>query len=389
MGLDVIPHERDINNISRLEIKYGRGAFETPNRFVNKHDLNSKSGLGVNVTLTKMRNLFINEYRIDLETLQSIQNTNDYLANVTARLEDEFNRVDNSNALKALYFSPNKDIIGKITGGSSIQKNVTDFIIDIIENLSTKIDLYLFRVELLSNTTLNHSGSDGMTGLLNFLHLNDLNFSPVIPIKNDLAVTNYTESYMKESSLVPFLSYTYSSYPYARNSYRFIMERLDKIHERNKAIITVGAPRILGFGTDVSRIHYSNFIISDITAEGYHNGFNKKENNHTMRFRLFDKDNLNLPELNSIKKAPQDYWSDVSSEINENKIEELFFRIINKSPTAEDIKNNRPSYMSRIYENIVSTKEYRKMRDSIRASNLKEYRKSKKEMNSLLESEQL
>jgi len=108
-----------------------------------------------------------------------------------------------------------------------------------------------------------------------------------------------------------------------------------------------------------------------------------------MRFRLFDKDNLNLPELNNIKKNPQDYWPDVSSEINENKIEQLFFRIINKSPTAEDIKNNRPSYMSRIYENIVSTKEYRKMRDSIRASNLKEYRKSKKEMNSLLESEQL
>ena len=387
MGLDVIPHERDINNISRLEIKYSRGTFETPNRFINKHDLNSKSGLGINVALTEMRNLFINEYRINLETLQSIQNTNDYLANVTARLENEFNRVDNSNALKALYFSPNKDVIGKITGEPSIRKNVVDFIMDIIGNLSTEIDLYLFRVELLSPITLNHFGNGGMMDLLGFLRQKDLNFSPVIPIKEYIAVANYTESYMKESSLVPFLSYTYSSYSHARNSYRFIMDRLDKIHEKNKAIMTVGAPRV--FWTDVSRIHYSNFIISDITAEGYHNGFNEKENNLTMRFRLFDKDNLSLPELNNIKKNPQDYWPDVSSEINENKIEQLFFRIINNSPTAEDIKNNRPSYMSRIYENIVSTKEYRKMRDSIRASNLKEYRKSKKEMNSLLESEQL
>jgi len=391
MGLDVIPHERDVNNISRLEIKYGRGAFETPNRFVNKHDLNSKSGLGVNVTLTKMRNLFINEYRINLETLQSIQNTNDYLANVIARLEDEFNRVDNSNALKALYFSPNKNVIKKITGGSNIRKNVTDFIIDIIENLSTEIDLYLFRVELLSHITLNHFGSDRMTGLLDFLRQNDLIFSPVIPIKNDLAVTNYTESYMKESSLVPFLSYTYSSYPYARNSYRFIMNRLDKIHEKNKAIITLDAPRVASWGADVSRIHYSNFVISDITAESFRIVFDEKGKGNTpaMRFRLFDKDNLSLPELNNIKKRPEEYWSDVSSEINENKIEQLFFRIINRSPNAEDIKNNRPVYMSRIYENIVSTKEYSKMRDSIRTSDLIGYRKSKKEMNSLLEKEQL
>jgi len=246
MGLDVIPHERDINNISRLEIKYRRGTFETPNRFINKHDLNSKSGLGVNVALTEMRNLFINEYRINLETLQSIQNTNDYLATVTARLEDEFNRVDNSNALKALYFSPNKDVIGKITGEPSIRKNVTEFIVDIIGNLSTEIDLYLFRVELLSPITLNHFGNGGVIDLLGFLRQNDLNFSPVIPIKEYLAVTNYTESYMKESSLVPFLSYTYSSYPYARNSYRFIMDRLDKIHERNKAIMTVVPPVFLG-----------------------------------------------------------------------------------------------------------------------------------------------
>jgi len=391
MGLDVIPHERDVNNISRLEIKYGKGSFETPNRFVNKHDLNSKSGLGVNVTLTKMRNLFINEYKINLKTLQSIRNTNDYLAKVIARLEDEFNRVDNSNALKALYFSPNKDLIKNIKGKSSIQKNVTDFIIDIIRTLSTEIDLYLFRVELLPPITLNHFGNGGMTGLLDFLQQKDLTFSPVIPIKDYSAVSTYTGNYMNESSLVPFISYTYSAYPNARNSYRFIMDRLDKIHEKNKAILTVDAHRVAGRGTDVSRIHYSNFVISDITAESFRVVFEEKgkENSPIMRFRLFDKDNLSLPELNNIKKRPEEYWSDVSSEINEDKIEQLFFRIINKSPNPEDIKNNRPIYMSRIYENIISTEEYRKMREYIREINLKEYRKSKKEMDSLLESENL
>jgi hypothetical protein len=336
-----------------------------------------------------MRNLFINEFKFNLTTLKSIKNTNDHLAKVISHLEGDFDKVDNSNALKALYFSPTGEVIEKIRSESNIREEVTEFIIDVINNMSTDIDLYLFRVETLLPITLNNFGDGKKPSLLGFLRKNDFQFSPVIPIKDSSAVSKYSKNFLKESSLVPFIGYTYSMYTNARISYRFIMNRLDKIHEKNKGILTVGIPRLVTDKIDVSGTHYSNFVVSDVTGEKYNAVVIKRKNNSDIKFRLFDKDNLNLPELGDIKKDPKIYWSDVSSEIKDEKIGQLFSRIINRSPTAYDLKNSRPSYISRIYENIVSTMEFGKMRESIKKSDLKRYRKRKGKMNSLLESQQL
>jgi len=67
----------------------------------------------------------------------------------------------------------------------------------------------------------------------------------------------------------------------------------------------------------------------------------------------------------------------------------LYDRIIKKTPTEEDFKNHRISYLSRIQENIVSTIEFTEMRKYIKNNNLKEYRESKNKMNYLLKSQKL
>jgi len=388
MGIEVVPKERDLNDISRLEIKYSKGIFETPNRFVNRNDLNSKNGLGIDIGITLKRNLFINEFKFNLETFKSIKNNNTYLSKVIRELENYFNRVDNSNAFKALYFKLTKDIIYEIKRNQKIKSEIIEFIIDIINNLQVNIDLYLFNVEILPQSDLDYFEKSEKSNLLGFLRKNDLQYSPIISIKDYMAVKKYTLMYLKKSSLVPFISYTYSIYTTARNSYRFIKDSLEHIHENNKGILTINTPRLVDNRIDVSGVHYSSFIISDIISEKFIGAFKSVNDSYT-KFRLFDKNNLNLPLLEELDKDPEEYWSDLSSEITDKKIKDLYDRIIKKTPTEEDFKNHRISYLSRIQENIVSTIEFTEMRKYIKNNNLKEYRESKNKMNYLLKSQKL
>ncbi|BAB59872.1 TVG0736554 [Thermoplasma volcanium GSS1] len=379
MGINIRPEERSENNLTRLNIKYDKGNVETPNRFVNRYDINAKSHLGAHIPLTRIRNLFIYEEPISNKELNSILNTNDYLATLKNKIEDYFIRIENKNCLKAVYIKLTgnvKDYVFK-NRDSETSAKIKKFIFDLSSELNT--DFYIFQSELLNDNSIK------------FLN-NNIVFSPLFYIKDHKTIQNSLPNWItQESTLVPFISFTYSSYLNANISYQYIIKYLDKIHESDKGIISTDIPRIFSnlaspYG-HVSAPHYSSFIISDITAEIYnggHGNFKKVPNT-----RIFEKTNLALPKISNKSNNAEIHKNEDSIFGNDENLKSLFWRTLQNQNVDMDIKNNRPAYISRIHESVMTSSEYDNMRNSIKQHDLMNYRKSKMELNKLLENQKL
>jgi len=227
---------------------------------------------------------------------------------------------------------------------------------------------------------------------IKFLDNNNITFSPLFYIKEHKTIQNSLVNWIKqESSLVPFISFTYSSYLKANLSYQYIIKYLDKIHESNKGIISTDIPRIFSNlvspYSDVSAPHYSSFIISDITAEIYnggHGSFKKVPNT-----RIFEKNNLALPVISNKYNNVGIHKNEDSIFGNDENLKSLFWRTLQSQNVDMDIKNNRPAYISRVHESFMTSTEYDNMRSSIKQHDLMNYRKSKIELNKLLENQKL
>ncbi|WMT53531.1 hypothetical protein [Ferroplasma acidiphilum] len=380
MGINIRPEERSENNLTRLNITYDRGNVDTPNRFVNRYDINAKSNLGAHTPLTRIRNLFIYEESIGDKVLDSILNTNDYLATLKNNIENYFIRIENKNCLKAVYIKLTGDVKDHVfkNRDSETSAKIKNFIFDLSSELNT--DFYIFQSELLNNNSIQ------------FLNNNNIAFSPLFYIKEHKTIQNSLANWIKEeSSLVPFISFTYSSYLNANLSYQYIIKYLDKIHESNKGIISTGIPRIFSNlaspYSHVSAPHYSSFIISDITAEIYnggHGNFKKVPNT-----RIFEKTNLALPKISNKSNNVEIHKNEDSIFGNDENLKSLFWRTLQNQNVDMDIKNNRPTYISRVHESVMTSSEYDNMRNSIKQHDLLNYRKSKIDLNKLLEHQKL
>jgi len=52
MVISITPHARDnFNDLSTLTIKHANGKIDTPNRLVNRYDLNAKNEIGADIPL--------------------------------------------------------------------------------------------------------------------------------------------------------------------------------------------------------------------------------------------------------------------------------------------------------------------------------------------------
>jgi len=71
MVISVTPNERDkFNDLSTLKIKHAKGILETPNRLVNRYDLNAKDQIGADIPLTRTSKSFIVQENINPEKTQ-------------------------------------------------------------------------------------------------------------------------------------------------------------------------------------------------------------------------------------------------------------------------------------------------------------------------------
>lgn len=371
MGIVIRPEERDHRNISRLTLTYSRGRLETPNRMVTKNDLNAKNGLGADVPLTSLRNLFICEEKINSDVLNNILNRNGYLAEFILKLEKSLGRIDNTGAMKAIFPKVTGSLMPSLLTDHNIKRRVVNFILQLMSEEAA--DFYLLQMELLDQHTFSY---------LNSL---EVQYAPVLDIHSYDSVSSVLPYLVSLStSNVPMIGLTYASYKNANLSYDFLMSSLESVHEANKAIITVGVPRVLGkneYDRDVSAPHYSSFLVSDIVAEEYHSHF--AGGNGPDGIKIFEKKDLAIPPVTQGHNLAEHSGEDTAFSSDQN-LKDLFWRTLGASNTEEDIRRNRPGYISRIHETLETTKEYENMKRSIINHELLEYRRSKTRMNDLL-----
>ena len=72
MVISISPGARDeFNDLTTLKIKHKKGIIETPNRLVNRYDLNAKNAIGADIPLTRASKSFLiqesfNENKLEL-----------------------------------------------------------------------------------------------------------------------------------------------------------------------------------------------------------------------------------------------------------------------------------------------------------------------------------
>lgn len=87
MVISIQPRSRsEFNDLATLSISHSKGKVETPNRLVNRHDLNAKNAIGADIPLTRTSKTFILQEIVNSKKLENILNINGYLNQVFLRL---------------------------------------------------------------------------------------------------------------------------------------------------------------------------------------------------------------------------------------------------------------------------------------------------------------
>ncbi len=166
---------------------------------VTKNDLSAKSGLGADVPLTSIRNLFICEENINPIVLSNILNENGYLAKFILKIEKSLNRVDNTKALKVIYPKITGKLMQSLVSDHNIRNRVAIFIMDLMSEI--RADLFLIQMELL----------DPEVEVL--LRLKDVQYVPVLNIHNyDALQSNIPNLISASPENIPMIGFTYASY---------------------------------------------------------------------------------------------------------------------------------------------------------------------------------
>ena len=378
MGITVVSKERDqLTDISRLEIKFPRGSIESPSRFITKVDLNAKDGIGADIPLSRTRKLFLYEEFINPKKIQRILNENGFLAVFQTNFRNFLSRVERADALRLVYPKFTKDGLTALESiGESNQNKVWAFFFQLISELASEkdtIDGFFVQYDHLTQAAQNYIAKQ------------NLPFIPTIDIHGEYSVVrrqliNYAAM---SSSLVPFIGLSYSTMSRSNLAYQDAISMLDDLHESGKGFITTDSPRVSGRGVldpDVSALHYSNFIVADLTAERIYGGGSGGEPN----VRIFEKGDLAVPPLDGTHNAVEHSGEDVFLQ-KDSRLRILLNNMFQGTISASD--SSRAAYLSRVHENIITGTEYANMRKSIANNELLHYRTEKHRINALLQYE--
>ena len=292
---------------------------------------------------------------------------NDFLSSVKLEFENFLTRTDATRSMRAVYPKFTEKALKDLGASSEGTKSkVWAFIFNLMDEL--KADVFLFQYESMGENEKK------------YLDVQNQPYVPVLDIHNlQFLEDNLINLAQKPSASVPFIGITYATYPRAYLSYVHLMDNLDKIHEKNKGLLGVGAPRELGRyeeDQDVSAPHYSSFLISDIAAErSYPGGGGGKT-----AARLFEKGDLAVP-VPEKGHPVAEHLDEVSLFNGDRLLQEYFLKF-----AAGDVNlyNARSHYFSRVHESLLTNNEYKEMRNSVINQELKEYRESKFRINAIL-----
>jgi hypothetical protein len=142
------------NDLATLKVNHVKGSVETPNRIINRHDLNAKDEIGADIPLTRTSKSFIIQEIIDRRKLEHILTTNGYLAQMDSKLSRLTHRVDNSKALVLLYPSLTSEAV-QILNSSSMAFDFIRFVCELGREMSLEavlLPIFNDLFEILADT---------------------------------------------------------------------------------------------------------------------------------------------------------------------------------------------------------------------------------------------
>lgn len=369
MVIEITPHSRDnFNDLSTLTIKHDHGIIETPNRLVNRYDLNAKSQIGADIPLTRKSKTFMIEERFNPKSVDQILNENGYFGAILRKFRPIINQIETSEALAFLYPSLTSEAYTKLDTRLKKKEFIRFF---------CKIAKFL-NLESIVLPTIDNifemSAEVSKQGL------------QLIPVLEPTSETKIFESHLQNcrkigGNNIPIIGLRFAQYPNANKTYDLIMDQFDKIHEKGQGVMTVNTPRAIYSDSafNVSAPHYGSLIVSDLISEGYSGGGGSSKKN----VRLFCKNDLVTPiiKLND-RKFDLEQEKQVFS--NDPKLQELLMKIASDRLTKEDWKDNRPKYLSRSHENVRTREEFEFLHKNIESNSVKDYLKEKRDMNSII-----
>jgi len=250
MVISVVPHSRDnFNDLSTLTISHNHGEIETPNRMVNRYDLNAKDQIGADIPLTRTSKSFMIQENINSSKLNDVLTKNGYLGELLTKIRPIRSRIESSESLELLYPSLTHESLNQLNS----RKKKSDFI-RFFCNMANQLNLESIVFPVFDNIIEMNSkvASHG------------LQFIPILDLK---AETNVFENQLQlcrqiGNHEIPIIGLKFAQYPNANKTYDMIMDDFDKIHEKHQGIMITDAPRALysDRNYNVSAPHYGSFF---------------------------------------------------------------------------------------------------------------------------------
>jgi hypothetical protein len=372
MVISIHPHGRSskFNDLATLKIDYADGTLETPNRVVNKHDLNAKDGIGADIPLTRTSRSFILQENINPDKLNLILTKNGYLGEMLGKARQYIRRVNTSKSLIFIYPALTKDAIRLLD-----QKASTNFVRFWCALASE------FGVESVMLPPI-----ISISELLLYTNKRNLQLIPVLNLreKTEVFTKQYEACRTAKGQDLPIVAFKFAPYPNANKSYDLVMDDLDKLHEDKQATMIVDSPRFLIKKDDLSASapHYSSIVMSDVVAERYSVG----RGSTSKKVRIFCRKDLITPVIDSelISKRKFELNSELEVFANDKLLQDLMKRIVHERTDERDWYGNRPGYLSRVHENARSRQEFHVLQQNIDSDTITDYLADKKDMNMVI-----
>jgi len=380
MVLSVSPGDKDDSSkLTILKIHSSKGQITTPMRTINRNDVSAKDAIGSNIHLAKTAKSFFYEVPLNVNDVINILNDAKNFDKFEKKIFDMMDRFSNSGVLFFLYFSLTNEAYADI-----ILKDWIKLYVHRICDFTNEIGL-----ECVILPTFNK-----IKTVAEVVQKHDLQFIPKINLKNDFSlVEKEMDEFEKfDCSNSPLLAINFCTYLDAKDQYKKIIKKFDDWHERNKAILTMGAERKLQSCDNVSGIHYPAVIYGDLIAEKFGRFFGDTDNKNKKKTKLLDNANnlrwfdRNGLQFSRIQEVDVDSFleSRKSGIYGNSATRGLLIRIATNQLTLDDIKNRRANALNRIDENDLSRPEFEVFQKHISNREVTFYKNSKKELNDVL-----
>jgi hypothetical protein len=302
-----------------------------------------------------------------------------YLGQMFSKLNRLAYRVENSKALVLLYPSLTSEALQILTKARTF-----DFIRFACE-LGREMSLEAVLLPVINN----------LDEMLDGTKKRNLQLIPVLDLKSEMErfTKQFNQCRSAGSRDIPIIAFKFSSYKNANKAYDLVMDDLDALHEDNQASMMVDIPRFLQSSDclNVSAPHYSSFFMSDIVAEKYTGqiGMSKSDKEkigNKRSVRIFCRNDLaiSLTGASFLNNNKFDIGTEIHAFNEDKRLYDLFKRLVENTTYDNDWVQNRPTYLSRVHENLRTKEEFETFQKHIDSNSANDYLSIKKDMNTVV-----